>query len=83
MRSQFDHLIRDTSREGMDGCMEWIMERERKRVSSLKKCASSSGQVLPGSMGRACACGVLRGYKRGSGLVDGGNASVELQTAIL
>ena len=62
----------------MDG---WIMERERKRVSSLKKCASSSGQVLPGSMGRAC--GVLRGYKRGSGLVDGGNASVELQTAIL
>ena len=36
MRSQFDHLIRDTSdQEGMDG--SWIMERGMERVSGLKK----------------------------------------------
>ena len=51
MRSQFDHLIRDTSdEEGMDG---WIMdhgEGERKRVKRSQKVR----QVLPLSMGRAC-----------------------------
>ena len=40
MRSQFDHLIRDTSdQEGRQGGMDgsWIMERGLERVSGLKK----------------------------------------------
>ena len=40
MRSQFDHLIRDTSdQEGREGWMDggWIMERGVGRVSGLKK----------------------------------------------
>lgn len=52
MRSQFDHLIRDTSDE--EGIME---ERERKRVSTEQ--SQKVRQQQPGSMGRACGCGVL------------------------
>ena len=70
MRSQFDHLIRDTSdQEGRQGGMDgsWIMERGLERVSGLKKERAGFARLKGGREG-ACRMRLSRGRGSGKGL---------------